>query len=96
MTVLATYGHTPGHQSFLVDLEAGGGYVFAFDAADLRENLDTEHPVTAAFGLPPESTLPALRRLKALAAERGLPLVPGHDPVEWPALTRALGFPAPV
>ncbi len=29
-------------------------------------------------------------RLKAIAAERGLPLVPGHDPDAWPALTAEL------
>jgi N-acyl homoserine lactone hydrolase len=28
--------------------------------------------------------------LKALAAERGFDLIPGHDPVVWPALTRAM------
>ncbi len=30
---MLTAGHTPGHQSFVVDLEGGGGFVFAFDAA---------------------------------------------------------------
>jgi glyoxylase-like metal-dependent hydrolase (beta-lactamase superfamily II) len=98
VTALSTPGHTPGHQSFLVELDpaaGGGGYVFAFDAADLRENVEREEPVTAAFGRPPEVTLPALRRLKALAGERGYPLVPGHDPEEWPRLTRDLGLPAP-
>ena len=93
---LATYGHTPGHQSFLVEMEpaaGASGYVFAADAADLQENLDDEQPVCAAFGLPPETTLPALRRLKALAAARGYRLLPGHDPVVWPRFTAELGAP---
>ena len=42
ITAIATYGHTIGHQSFVVDLADGGGFVFAFDAADLQENLDDE------------------------------------------------------
>jgi hypothetical protein len=25
--------------------------------------------------------------LKAIAAEKGYPLIPGHDPVVWPELT---------
>jgi hypothetical protein len=28
--------------------------------------------------------------LKAIAAEKGYPLIPGHDPVVWPALTTRL------
>lgn len=37
----------------------------------------------------------AIRRLKAIAAERGYRLVPGHDPVVWPAFTAELGVPGP-
>ena len=97
VTALLTAGHTPGHQSFLVELDpgaGGGGYVFAFDAADLQENLDREEPVAAAFGGDPRTTLPALRRLKAIAAERRFRLVPGHDPDVWPRFTRELGVAA--
>jgi glyoxylase-like metal-dependent hydrolase (beta-lactamase superfamily II) len=32
----------------------------------------------------------AIRRLKSLASDRGYPIVPGHDPVAWPALTEEL------
>jgi hypothetical protein len=28
--------------------------------------------------------------LKAIAAERGYPVIPGHDPDVWPALCEAL------
>ena len=97
VTALLTAGHTPGHQSFMVELDeraGGGGYVFAFDAADLQENLDREEPVTAAFGGDARITLPSIRRLKAIAAERGFPLVPGHDPDVWPRFTRELGVAA--
>jgi N-acyl homoserine lactone hydrolase len=95
VTALLTAGHTPGHQSFMVELDdsvGGGGYVFAFDAADLQENLDDELPVGETIGVPNEASLEPIRRLKAIAAERGYRLLPGHDDVVWPAFTRELGY----
>jgi N-acyl homoserine lactone hydrolase len=90
LTAVATYGHTAGHQSFVVDLEDGGGFVFAFDAADLQVNLDEELSPGGLAG-PPEERAPeaieSIRRLKAIAAERGYRLLPGHDPDVWPAFT---------
>lgn len=82
-----TAGHTPGHQSFVVDLDdsvGGGGLVLAFDAADLTENIEQELPVGGRVDATPEETVEHIRRLKALAAARGYELVPGHDPVVWP------------
>ncbi|AEH09083.1 beta-lactamase domain-containing protein [Candidatus Protofrankia datiscae] len=96
VTAVLTAGHTPGHQSFVVELDpavGGGGYVFAFDAADPQENIDRERPVGGTIGVPPAATVEPIRRLKAIASERGLRLVPGHDPVAWPALTAELSVP---
>src|SRR3954454_9298121 len=97
-----TYGHTPGHQSFVVRLsedaaeQAGvAGYVFAFDAADLQENIDDELAVGGFIDCEPEQTVEAIRRLKAIAAEKRYRLVPGHDPDVWPAFTAELGYPNP-
>ncbi len=93
MTAVLTVGHTPGHQSFIVDLDpsvGGGGLVFAFDAADLTINIDDELPVGGFIDVEPEVTVAAIRKLKALAADRGYRVVPGHDPVAWPALTAEL------
>lgn len=106
VVAVPTYGHTPGHQSFVVTLSdeladrAGTpGYVLAFDAADLQENIDDELAVGGFIDCPPEQTVEAIRRLKAIAAERGYRVVPGHDPVVWPAFTAAhvpeLGDPGP-
>ncbi len=90
---VSTPGHTPGHQSFVVDVDdtAGGdGFVFAFDAADLTENLEHELPIGSFVDVTPEQTLEPIRRLKRIAAERGYRLVPGHDPEVWPRLTAEL------
>lgn len=90
VTAVLTAGHTPGHQSFVVDLEGGGGFVFAFDAADLTENIEHELPIGGVIGVDPAETVEPIRRLKRIAAERGYRLIPGHDPVVWPSLTAEL------
>lgn len=99
---VATYGHTPGHQSFVVRLAddaaeqpGAGGYVFAFDAADLQENIDDELAVGGFIDCEPEQTVEAIRRLKAIAAEKGYRVLPGHDPDVWPAFTTGLGYTNP-
>ena len=93
VSAVLTAGHTPGHQSFVVDLDpsvGGGGLVLACDAADLTENVEDEVAVGGRIEAGPEVSVAAIRRLKALAAQRGYPLVPGHDPQVWPVLTDEL------
>ena len=93
VSAVLTAGHTPGHQSFVVSMDesaGGGGFVFAFDAADLTENIEREVAVGGRIGVPPEVSVAQIRKLKRIAAERGYRLVPGHDPVAWPALTAEL------
>jgi N-acyl homoserine lactone hydrolase len=93
VTAVLTAGHTPGHQSFVVDLDdsvGGGGLVLAFDAADLTENIEQEVSVGGRVHATPEECVEQIRRLKSLAAGRGYPLVPGHDPAVWPVLAREL------
>ncbi|CAN5695903.1 N-acyl homoserine lactonase family protein [soil metagenome] len=91
ITAVPTYGHTPGHQSFVVELDdsvGGGGFVFAFDAADLTENIEDELAIGGFINVEPEETVEPIRRLKRLAAEKGYPLIPGHDPHVWPEMTQ--------
>lgn len=102
VVAIPTYGHTPGHQSFMVTLDPTladdlgvPGFVFAFDAADLQENIDHELPVGGFVNCTAEDTIEPIRRLKAIAAQKGYRVVPGHDPVVWPAFTRELGVPSP-
>ncbi len=89
VTAVLTAGHTPGHQSFVVDLADGGGFVFAFDAACTTDGCDREVP-GGLIDATPEQGAAQIRRLKQLAAERGYQLIPGHDPVAWPALIASL------
>jgi glyoxylase-like metal-dependent hydrolase (beta-lactamase superfamily II) len=90
ITAVPTYGHTPGHQSFVVDMDesvGGDGFVFAFDAADLTENIEGELAIGGYIDVEPEDTIEPIRRLKKLAQDKGYPLIPGHDPHVWPELT---------
>jgi N-acyl homoserine lactone hydrolase len=93
ITAIKTAGHTPGHQSFVVRYDralGGGGFVFAFDAADLAENIQRDLPVGDVVGCDPEDTVQHIRRLKAIASTQQLRLVPGHDPDVWPRLAKDL------
>jgi glyoxylase-like metal-dependent hydrolase (beta-lactamase superfamily II) len=93
LTAVATPGHTPGHQSFVVDFDpavGGGGVVLAFDAADLRRNIDEEISIGGRVDASPEEAVEQIRRLKSVAAARGYDLIPGHDPLAWPEFTAAM------
>ena len=100
VTAVATYGHTIGHQSFVVDLvdddgSPAGGFVFAFDAADLQMQIDQElAPGSVATG-DVEEAAEAIRRLKSIAAQKGYRVIPGHDPDVWPAFTEEMGVGGP-
>lgn len=80
--VIDTAGHTPGHQSFVVELP-GRTVVLAGDAADLRANIERRLPTgsTAAPEDDPRADA-AIRRLADLNARADIEVWPGHDP-EW-------------
>lgn len=79
-TALDTRGHTPGHQSFRVDL-AGRSVILACDAADLQRNLAERIPCGwTARREDAEMALHSVERLADLAAQPGVEVWPGHDP----------------
>lgn len=82
---LSTPGHTPGHMSYRVRMRDGATWLFAMDAIDLQEGIDTDTPI----GYSADPAHAPLRRashdrLVALAAAERARLVPGHCPVGWP------------
>jgi glyoxylase-like metal-dependent hydrolase (beta-lactamase superfamily II) len=90
ISAVLTPGHTPGHQSFVIDLPDGRGYILAFDAADLTENIELELAVGGFVHCEAQDTVAAIRRLKAISAATGYPIIPGHDPDVWPRLMSEL------
>jgi len=84
LRTVPTFGHTPGHQSFAVDLPVRGTVVLACDAADLRRNIDElipcgelTHPHLA------HAAARSIERLHALDRQPHTEVWPGHDPEFW-------------
>ena len=75
----------------MIDLPDGGGYVFAFDAADLTKNIERERRSAVSCTARRRNGARGIRRLKQIGAAKGYPVIPGHElPDVWPALLAEL------
>jgi len=79
LTMLSTRGHTPGHQSAVIELPKSGTCMLPFDAGDLQENFDLE--ILPGECVDDVAALASIRRLKAITAERRGQMILFHDPV---------------
>ncbi len=85
---LDTAGHTPGHQSFMVQLPSQR-VVLACDAADLHANVTGPTACGSVERLGDEAAAQrAVERLAALDAEPGTTVWPGNDP-HWQGWNQA-------
>lgn len=75
---LSTPGHTPGHQSFSVDLPDTGSIILTADAGDLLENFEDE--ILPGGAVNDQAALESIRRLKLEAQTSKGKLFLGHDP----------------
>ncbi|MFC1964149.1 N-acyl homoserine lactonase family protein [Chloroflexota bacterium] len=80
LTAIHTIGHTPGHQSLMVDLPKTGTVILSGDAAVCKENIEKEI-ITGIF-YNPDDTLYAIKKLKLLAQMKNAEIIFSHDP-EW-------------
>lgn len=82
LRVIDTSGHTPGHQSVVVELPTRT-VVLAGDAADLRANIELGIPCGSTVGEGgPAAAAAAIARLQAMDADAHVEVWPGHDP-DW-------------
>lgn len=89
LVCIDTKGHTPGHQSFIIDLPATGKLVLVMDAARLADYLVSTEYFDGAWNR--TLCLRAVERLKALSAQ-GMQVIFGHDPEKRATLKRAPDF----
>jgi len=81
--LISTPGHTPGHQSLLVQLASGRRVVLCADAAYTHATL--ARTLLSANVWDRSETLASLGRLRALG-EEGATVIPGHEPELWKTL----------
>jgi N-acyl homoserine lactone hydrolase len=81
--LLATHGHTPGHQSLVVDLASGRRVVLCADAAYTYDTV--ARTLLSGNVWDRDETLASLARLRELG-DRGATIIPGHDPELWTRL----------
>jgi N-acyl homoserine lactone hydrolase len=87
--VLFTPGHTPGHQSLLVNLPKSGRVLLTGDACYTTENLEEE--VMPGFTWNLEETRKSIEMIRHLKAT-GATMLIGHDPVLWPKYKKGPEF----
>ncbi|GAB6172104.1 N-acyl homoserine lactonase family protein [Paradesulfitobacterium aromaticivorans] len=81
ITIVLTSGHSPGHQSVVIDLPSGQTIILAADAVPLLENIDRD--VVAPGVWNPSLAYQSLRRLKVIAERNEGFLLPNHDITVW-------------
>ena len=87
VTVLRTDGHTPGHQSLLVELPETGPVILTGDACYWQEHADKERVPGVVWN--PTLALHSIKKLKTIARLVRGRIFPGHDPVFWDTVKQA-------
>jgi glyoxylase-like metal-dependent hydrolase (beta-lactamase superfamily II) len=82
MIILATPGHTIGHQSMQVTLDSGKRMLIAQDAVWMQENLDGH---AAGLNFSVQAYTNSVARLKFMKDLQDIPLMMGHDENQWAA-----------
>src|SRR4029077_7888526 len=90
VTILATPGHTPGHQSLLVKLPKMGALVLSGDAVHFQANWDNRR--VPSHNVDQEQTKASMERLARILAQEKATLWINHDKAQRDTLTMAPGF----
>src|SRR3990170_4286443 len=87
VTVLRSDGHTPGHQSLLVELPETGAVILSGDCAYWQRNIDEDLPPGVVWD--PTRAMHSIKRLKTIARLTGGRIFPSHDPAFWARAKKA-------
>jgi N-acyl homoserine lactone hydrolase len=88
--MIFTPGHSPGHQSFLINLPKSGLILLTIDAAYTLDHW-TEKALPG-FLASTVDTVRSVRKLHQVARQTGAQIVTGHDPDAWPRFTQAPAY----
>jgi len=87
ITALRSDGHTPGHQSLLVELPQTGPVILAGDCCYWQQSIDRETPPGVVWD--PTRAMHSIKRLKTIARLMGGRIFPSHDPAFWATAVKA-------
>lgn len=87
VTVLRSDGHTPGHQSLLVELPGSPPVILAGDCCYWQRSIDEEVPPGVVWD--PTRAMHSIKRLKTIARLTGGRIFPSHDPGFWAGAIKA-------
>ena len=90
VTILATPGHTPGHQSLLVKLLKTGAIVLSGDAVHFKSNWDNHRVPSINWNK--EKTLASMQRIADILAKEKTQLWINHDKIQTDTLRHAPEF----
>ena len=90
VTIIATPGHTPGHQSLLVKLPKTGALVLSGDAVHFRSNWENRGVPSA--NTDKDRTLASMQRIADLLAKENAQLWINHDKAQRDTLKMAPDF----
>ena len=87
ITALRSDGHTPGHQSLLVELPQTGPVILAGDCCYWQQSIEHETPPGVVWD--PTRAMHSIKRLKTIARLMGGRIFPSHDPAFWATAVKA-------
>ena len=82
VVLIATHGHSPGHQNLLVRLPKTGAIMLTGDSVHTKANWDSGRVPKGNFNVP--QSLEALKRMRAVLEEAKAELWIGHEASEVP------------
>jgi N-acyl homoserine lactone hydrolase len=90
VTIIATPGHTPGHQSLLVKLPKTGAVLLSGDAVHFKDNWDNRR--VPSINTDKDKTLASMQRMADVLAKEKAQLWINHDKAQTDTLKHAPEF----
>jgi N-acyl homoserine lactone hydrolase len=90
VTIIATPGHTPGHQSLLVKLPKTGAVLLSGDAVHFKDNWDNRR--VPSINTDKDKTLASMQRMAEVLAKEKAQLWINHDKAQTDTLKHAPEF----